>query len=376
MRILVMVPHYFGPSRPEYQTQILGSSVEPIGRIAALNEMIVALHAHFGPNRCMFDGKAIASDETAPARHVDIVVVTQRDHNILPQLGLAPHAFETAYVDGNPTRLHFHTRLLLRDRLGSYDFYCMMEDDLIIHDTAFFEKLGWFQDEFGVHALLAPVRFELAHTGTPAKVIIDPELPENWTDQFRRPDQKVELVGGWRGSSQAFRLPRNPHAGCFFLSQEQLTYWAEHPSFADCDVSWVGPIESIGTYSLGKVFNIYKPTSPDPFFLALQHFGARYAVQSTPRGMRRGEPPLLAIAQNALRAAIAAPPEGTNAATVNGCADAAFSRIVEHYIAQGTAMEHRGQVDLLQRKIEAQQVQIDALNAELERRRSLGMKGD
>jgi hypothetical protein len=361
MRILVVVPHYFGPSRPEYSSQALGSCIEPIGRIAGLNEMIVALHGHFGPNRYTFEGNAIAADDVAPARRVDIIIVTQRDRNILAQLGLAPGTFETVYVEGNPTQIPFHAQPLLRDRLGSYDFYCSMEDDLIIHDHEFFEKLLWFQRTFGPKALLAPVRFELASTGTPAKVIIDPELPKNWSDVFRRQNQMGRLEGVCRERSQTFHLPSNPHAGCFFLTQEQMAYWIEQPSFNDCDVSWVGPLESAATLSVGKVFDIYKSVQPDPFFLSIQHFGARYAAQYPPTGIRRGEPPLLAIAQNALRAAVGRAPEDIDAAVANKLSNEPFAHLVERWIAQGTAIEHQGQLDAMVRKLDAQRLQIEAL---------------
>ncbi len=356
MRILVVVPHYFGPSHPENNLPEIGSYIEPLGRIAALNEMIVALHGNFGPNRYTFEGKAISADDTAPSRCVDIVIMTMRDRNILPHLGLAPATFEIEYVDGKPPWISFHAQSLLRDRLGSYDFYCCIEDDLIIHDPAFFKKLTWFQRTFGPRALLAPTRFELPSTGTPAKVINDMDLPERMITSFRRPNQPREIEGVWNGRSQIFHLPSNPHAGSFFLTQEQMAYWVKQPSFDDRDTSFAGPMESALTLSVGKVFDIYKSARPDPFFLEIHHFGVRYAAQATPPGLRRGEPPLLAIAQNALRAAIDVNREETSAAAANGRTDSSFVRLVEQWVAQGTAVEHRAR--------------IDALTAELERYRT------
>src|SRR5208282_2743580 len=120
------------------------------------------------------------------------------------------------------------------------------------------------------------------------------------------------------GRSQIFHLPSNPHAGSFFLTQEQMAYWVKQPSFDDRDTSFAGPLESALTLSVGKVFDIYKSARPDPFFLEIHHFGVRYAAQATPPGLRRGEPPLLAIAQNALRAAIDLNREETSAAAANG----------------------------------------------------------
>jgi hypothetical protein len=358
LRILVTIPHYFGSSPPDFKQPGYASYIEPIGKIAALNETIVALLGNFGPNRCTYFGETINTDRAAPPRRVDIVIMTMRDHNILPLLGLAPETFEIEYVTGEAPWIPFHAQSLLRDRLGSYDFYCYLEDDMIIHDPAFFEKLLWFQNNFGHKCLLAPVRYELASTGTPAKVIIDFDLRPDLLEPFRRANQKYELEGAWNGRRHAFQLPGNPHAGSYFLTQEQMAHWVRQSSFNDHDASWVGPIESANTLSVGKVFDIYKAVRPDPFFLEVQHFGVRYSVQSAPPGTRRGEPPLLAIAQNALRSAIK--PDGA-AARANGDTGESFAHLVEKWIAQGTALEHRSEVDALK-------MRLGALTTELERR--------
>jgi hypothetical protein len=303
VRILVVIPHYFGPKEYDDHTQKYGSNIEPIGRIAALNETIIALHRHFGPNRHTLEGVVIPGDESVPSRCLDIVIVAKRDRHLLAEIGIAPTAYVAEFVDDEAIFLPFHAQRLLKDRFGHYDFYCMMEDDLGIHDPLFFEKLDWFQDQFGPKFLLAPVRFEMSSSGDPAKVITDPLLPELLRLPFRRRGQRKEIAADWHGQSQMFCLPSNPHAASYFLTKEQLSYWIEQPSFDDRDASWVGPLESATTLSVGKVFDIYKPTTPDPFFLEIQHFGIRYAAQNPPHGQRYGEPPLLAIAQNALQAA-------------------------------------------------------------------------
>ena len=48
MRILVVFAHYFGPSHPENNLPAISSYIEPLGRLAALNEAIVALHGTSG----------------------------------------------------------------------------------------------------------------------------------------------------------------------------------------------------------------------------------------------------------------------------------------------------------------------------------------
>jgi archaellum component FlaC len=235
-----------------------------------------------------------------------------------------------------------------------------MEDDLIIHDPAFFDKLNWFQQNFGYTSLLMPVRCEVPATGTPAKVIVDFDMEEWGYKAFRRPGQRDEIEGVWNGQRQLFSLPKNPHAGSFFLTAEQMDYWTKQPTYGDHDASWMGPIESAGTLSVGRVFDLYKPLRPDPFFLELQHFGVRYASRLPPEGRRYGDPPLLAIAQNAIRAALdpgQLPDAGDDG---NRAVGPSFPRLFRHWIAQGSAVELRGQMDTLESTVKRQTGELEA----------------
>src|ERR1700722_9157089 len=121
MKILAVIPHYFGPSHPENNMLTIGSYIEPLGRIAAVNETIVALHQQFGPNRHTLEGGVIPADVHAPERRVDIIVMALREHNVLAELGLAPGTFAVEYVEGKAPWIAFHAQRLLRDRLGEYD---------------------------------------------------------------------------------------------------------------------------------------------------------------------------------------------------------------------------------------------------------------
>jgi hypothetical protein len=300
LRLLVVIPHYSGPPDPANNSPIIGAYLEPLSRIAAVSETVAALHRHFGPFRNTFEGAPLA--QAGGGNVVDIVFVTMRGRHILDKLGLEPSIFSVEYVDGPPTSIPFHVQRLLKERLGRYDFYCLMEDDLAIHDPTFFAKLRWFQDTFGLQALLVPTRVEVAYTGTPAKVVVDPcDIGKNIAP-FRRAGQRAELSGVWNGGEYRFALPSNPHAASYFLTQEQLAYWVGHSTFDDRDASWMGPMESAVTLGIGKAFDIYKGAWPDPFFLEVFHYGITYAARHPPNGRRHGEPPLLAIAQGAMRA--------------------------------------------------------------------------
>jgi len=154
------------------------------------------------------------------------------------------------------------------------------------------------------------------------------------------------------------------------VTGEQLAYWVKQPTFDDRDASWSGPIESATTLSTGKVFDIYKPVAPDPFFLEVQHWGTRYASQNPPDGRRYGEPPLLAIAQNALRAAVSAGGDSLDAASA-GDPESSFSRLVKLWLAQGTAVEQRARVDGLEAELRLVRRRNECLTTETQQLRAV-----
>src|SRR5262249_31639124 len=156
----------------------------------------------FGPNRHTVEGIELPLDSKGRSSCLNIIVVTKRDCNLLSELGFAPGTFEIEYVDCKPAWIPLQVPGVLSRHLGNFDFYCYLEDDLVIHDPLFFSKLIWFQRNFGPKALLVPVRFEMSSSGTPAKVVFDPVLPESYLEPFRRSDQSNEMVGIWHGCSQ------------------------------------------------------------------------------------------------------------------------------------------------------------------------------
>jgi hypothetical protein len=365
VRLLVVIPHYFGPVDAANSSPLSASYLEPLSRIAALSETITSLHRNFGPYRSTSAGAEIVSGSSA-ANLIDIVIVTIRERNILSELGLAPDIYTVEYVEGAPTQIPFHVGRIMRERAGRYDFYCLIEHDVAIHDPAFFEKLNWFRRNFGITSLLAPTRVETAATGTPGKVIVDPDLPEELSARFRRAGQRDVLQAQWNGQQWRFALPSNPHAGCFFLSAEQFAYWVAQPSFDERDASWVGPVESAVTLGIGKVFDIYKAVFPDPFFLEVHHFGAAYAGINPPHGRRHGDPPLLAIAEAAVRAVLESE-RGASTAT----ADGGVPRHIRTWVSEGTVGERLRDAISLQgeweRKVEQQRAEIAALTDQTQR---------
>jgi len=314
MRILVVTHHFFEPDTSG-KPSVYGSRVDPLARIAAVNAAFVALFRHFGPHRYGRVAGQRLPDDATPERVLDIVVLQAPGKGILDSIGIDPSLYTLELCDGDPMMLGFETQRVLRERAGQYDYYAVIEDDMVIHDPLFFDKLAWFEQQFGTTRLLQPLRYEMAQSGMPALVSSWPIIAAGdlarWS--IRRAGQPERLSATWHDHEQSFVLPDNPHVGGFFVSDAQLTHWMSTPWFYDRDTSFVGPLESAMSLSIGRAFDLYKPSAPDPFFLAIEHWGTRYARNLTPPGKTYGDAPLLDIAHEAIRTRNSVPASGGEA---------------------------------------------------------------
>ena len=299
MRVFVAIAHYFNneEERQAIRDLDMGSGRWPLPRIAALNAAIVALHRYFGSNAFSINPNEAAQLASRSSAVLDIVIVTVRGKNVLEWIGVEPPTINVEYFDGDPLMLGFEAQRLMRDRAGAYDIYGYMEDDLVIADPAFLDKISWFAGKFGETALLMPRRYEMSSSGTLAKVAFSPQLSKSDRAFLLRNNPAPTLSAAWNGREQSFRIPMNPHAGCYFLTQAQLEKWIRSVSFYDRDASWIDPLVSAATYAPGKLFSIYMPAEPDPWFLAIEHFGVRYAAQALSHAMKLGDQPVLKLAQ-------------------------------------------------------------------------------
>ena len=64
------------------------------------------------------------------------------------------------------------------------------------------------------------------------------------------PSPEATIGAQWPGGTIYFESPRNPHAGCFVLSRNQLQHWTQQPHWQDGDSSWVSPLESAATLGI------------------------------------------------------------------------------------------------------------------------------
>ena len=135
MRVLVTIPHYFHTSREAGYTRPHGSNAgSDVARADALAQAISWLHRLFGPAQHWIDPKTL----TAPIANgdlsctADVVVCTTANRHVLDLLRLPKGAFEHRATSASPLLLGYECHEVLRERIGRYDYYAYLEDDLIV----------------------------------------------------------------------------------------------------------------------------------------------------------------------------------------------------------------------------------------------------
>ena len=284
MRLLFALPHYFNPE-PSGSDKHGSLRADPAPRLRALADCLTAIQHLFGPRQCLID---IARRTTVPANdpdaRADVVVCTTGGKHLLDEVKLDSRYFAHHATDADPRLLGFECHAALRDRLGAgYDYYCFLEDDLILRDPLFFAKLRWFAGQFGEESLLMPNRYEVGRNSRVDKAYVDGPIVARATAAFQDVSEAAFLEGEVLGGRVAFERVANPHSGAFFLSAAQMAAWAAKPYFLDRSTAFIGPLESAATLGAMRTFRIYKPAPRNASFLEIEHSGTGFLSLIGPR---------------------------------------------------------------------------------------------
>ncbi|MEX2118613.1 MAG: hypothetical protein WD847_03310 [Pirellulales bacterium] len=275
MKILFAIAHYYHPTPGgRYGSQ----SAKPQRRLQALAACISAVHQVLGGRQRILDiARRLAVPANQSLSHqVDVVVATTGDRHLLGQLPVAVDLYRQHATQAEPLLLGFECQAVLRDALGQYDYYCYLEDDLVLHDPWFFQKLAWFDRLAPADCLLQPCRYEMPAYVVAHKLYVDGDLAPHVAGRFRRQPAPGDVEGETLGASVQFSPALNPHSGCYFLNDRQMRQWASQPHFLDRDTSFVGPLESAATLGILKTFHVYKPVAGQAGFLEIEHFGTQF----------------------------------------------------------------------------------------------------
>lgn len=271
MRILMTIPHFY---RAKSDAAHGSEKADASARLRVLHRCLTSLHSTFGRGQTYMASSNLRSN-TNLTSGIDVVVCTTGDAHLLDRL--PPGLFRHHSTDAQPRFLGYECHAVLAEALGTYDYYCFMEDDLLITDALFFWKAAWFVGAVGAEAVLQPHRFELSDDPPIRKLyidgpLVDPSISARYQDVSVQPN----LRGYAMGRELAFERTGNPHSGCFFLQQQQMRLWREQPYFLDRSDGFWGPLESAATLGLMRTFRVYKPTRENAGFFELEHMDRRY----------------------------------------------------------------------------------------------------
>jgi hypothetical protein len=270
VRVLFAVAHFYsrdtqGGGKPGHAS-VGGPEAK---RVAALTACIGSVLQHFG-GQYVIDIYRRRLEPAGTGGAADVVVCTTRGRHVLDLLPLPPDSFTRLETDADPPYLGFECHKALAERLGEYDYYCYLEDDLVLHDPLFFDKLSWFNGQAGDDCALQPNRFERS-LGRYRKVYIDGDIRPGATEAFQNVREHPVLKGRIMGRETSFFRPHNPHSGCFFLNAGQMRVLSERPYFAKPEKDFISPLESAATLHLMRTFRVYKPTPENASFLEIEH---------------------------------------------------------------------------------------------------------
>lgn len=181
----------------------------------------------------------------------------------------------------DPQRLPFAARdFLLADAQADLALY--LEDDLVVHDRLYADKLIWFYERTEHRYGLMPHRFELTGQRGAQRLFVDGPMAQDSFPPHQRPAEAVAEGTFWDGGRLSFDLASNPHSGSFALSppQRQLILAA-----GVADSGFVGPLETVATYTVLQHLPVLKPSWPCRDFLTLEHGHPSFLAwrQSLPR---------------------------------------------------------------------------------------------
>ena len=277
MKILIAVVHHWNPDGPRTHQSLRPN---PRPRLHALQSQILGfLRMGYKQGQLDIKERRITPANQLFKHSLDIRIVTDGSHTVLDKLSSNWLSVITEEVREPLSALHlgFEAQKLLAEHLDDdFDLYAYFEDDLIVQDPLFFHKINWFAREMGDSNLLLPHRYEVP--GEPSFVdrfYIDGPIEENDL-RLVVSELPPALMMNLPESRIYFASPRNPHSGCFVLTNEQLRRWVEHSCWQDGDCSYITPLESAATLGIGKMFSLYKPVMQCASWLDVQHWGTSF----------------------------------------------------------------------------------------------------
>lgn len=279
LSICIGIPHFFrelqggsgyGSGRPGQQLARSIALGRCLSSLLALRRTLDDAVLHIGDQCIEHWGSQANRLQRLSAIEVEIHVFTDGTNRLGPVLDLYSDRIQVHNVTlENPRHLPLAARNWLIQNWSGADLTLYLEDDLIISDTLFTDKLHWFLQRTEQRFVLMPHRLEPSAVGAQANLIVDGPLSPAFINRFCTPQQNF-LRGRFDpdGEEIAFDITNNPHSGCFALGADQVKHLQEQTL---ADDGFVGPLETAATLTVLAHFPVLKPAPPYQRFLTIEH---------------------------------------------------------------------------------------------------------
>ncbi len=157
---------------------------------------------------------------------------------------------------------------LLHEAAPPADLSLYLEDDLVIGDRLYADKLLWFCERTDHRFALMPHRYELTGVVSTPRLFVDGPLDPSYLSEFQEAREGVAQGRFWDGQEVSFDLASNPHSGSFALSLPQARKLKQEGLEAR---EFVGPLETVATGTPLAAFPVLKPGWAWRDFLLLEH---------------------------------------------------------------------------------------------------------
>ena len=202
---------------------------------------------------------------------IEIVVAVHSQDTCLDQILLLNHSHLRILLcsDIDPINLGLAARDYLLHHESPADLNLYLEDDLVVHDSLFLDKLIWFAEVTDHQMVLMPHRYEsLASSHSCGSLFIDGKICPDFIAHWHRPQKDVFSSSFMHEPPVHFDCPSNPHSGFFALTKNQVKKISCHQLPTD---GFVGPLETAATFTVGLSFKIMKPSLRNAMFLCVEH---------------------------------------------------------------------------------------------------------
>lgn len=273
MKVLLVIPHVFAPEtgslyssrsaekRPQKQAALQKATLENISRHSKSHW----IHASLGK------GKPIVTRVLASDHQIDLTirVFTAPGHNLTEPLTGQHSSLEIITVNTQDfTSLPLTASRHALESHAQYDIIGYMEDDILIEDSEFFEKIQYLHDLTESHAFI-PHRCE--HIPLKGDVVLSGDPDGGRPDLFWDTRESISIA--WPLGSRSFYRATNPHSGCYFLGKRQAEavyqYWHDRNWVSPFQLS--GPMEQAASGMLLPVLKVMKPVPSQHRFLRVMH---------------------------------------------------------------------------------------------------------